>query len=144
MADQVEVYFNVRRRLFSVRQNGKVVGHTQRIMLENAHFVVREAGRQRVLATGCKNVHAWVRGTPLAWTNLDTGQGLRPLGMFSHMETNLRQVIYNPRKYDSFVLVDDRTRKVEWADRVLLDIDPGTIEKQPPMTWAWRKNGWEE
>ena len=142
--EEVEVYFNVRRRVFSVRQNGKVIGHTGRILLDNVRFIVREAGRQRVLQTGCKNVHAWVRGTPLTWVNLDTGKGLRPLGIWRDSDTCLQLVTYNPRKHNSFVLVDDPTVRVESADRVLLDIDPSTIDKQPPMTWAWRKDGWRQ
>lgn len=140
--DEVEVYFNVRQRVFSVRQNGKVIGHTHRILLENARFIVREAGRQRVITTGYKNVHAWVRGTPFPYANLDTGEGLRPLGMFTHADMCLREVTYNPRKYSSFVLADNPTETVEFAHRVLLDIDPSTIDKYPPLTWAWREDGW--
>jgi hypothetical protein len=144
MPGEVEVYFNVRRRVFSVRENGKVIGHTMRILLEGAHFVVQEGGRQRVLRTGHKHVHAWVRGIPVSWHNLDTSKGLQPLGMWWNKDTCLRQVTYNPRKYDSFVMVDDTTRRVDIANRVLLDIDPSTIEPLPPMTWAWREDGWED
>lgn len=62
---RVEVYRNLNRRdgvWYSVRQNGKVVGHTQLLRLRDCYFVVNEAGRQRVLRTGRKNVHAFVLG----------------------------------------------------------------------------------
>lgn len=62
---RVEVYRNLNRRdgvWYSVRQGGRVVGHTRDIKLRKCHFMVNEAGRQRVLRTGTKNVHAWVCG----------------------------------------------------------------------------------
>lgn len=58
----VEVYRNLHRGGYSVRQNGRVIGHTNELILMDAEFVVQEGGRQRVLRTGVKNVHAWVRG----------------------------------------------------------------------------------
>jgi hypothetical protein len=64
--EQVEVYRNLNRPngpWFSVRQFGKVIGHVREAILLDATFVVHEAGRQRVLRTGHKNVHAWIRGT---------------------------------------------------------------------------------
>lgn len=64
----VQVYRNLQRRdgvWYSVRQGGLVVAHTRGIMLSGAkdcRFVVQQAGRRRALATGRRNVHAWVRG----------------------------------------------------------------------------------
>lgn len=65
----VEVYRNLRGfRLpgpgpwYSIRQGGRVVGHAKAMMLQDAEFVVQEVGRQRVLRTGRKNVHAFIRG----------------------------------------------------------------------------------
>lgn len=61
---RVEVYRNVNKPgvCYSVRQDGKVVGHARMIGLRKCHFHVNEAGRQRVLKTGKKNVHAYVTG----------------------------------------------------------------------------------
>lgn len=42
---------------------GRVIGYASSITIEEAPFVVREAGRQRVLETGHKNVHAGIIGT---------------------------------------------------------------------------------
>lgn len=58
----VEVYRNLHTDGYSVRQDGYVVGHTDRIILRDVEFVVQRAGRERVLRTGVRNVHAWVRG----------------------------------------------------------------------------------
>ena len=60
------VYFNLHKKVFSIKLRGKVREHTDwAIVLPNAEkveFVVSEAGRQRVLRTGKKNVHAQVQG----------------------------------------------------------------------------------
>lgn len=60
----VEVYRNLHREgvWYSVRQGGRVVAHTRGILLSPARFVVRQAGRERAIREGRRNVHAWVRG----------------------------------------------------------------------------------
>lgn len=64
--DLVEVYRNVSRSdgpWFSVRASGVVVAHVRGITLYGpARFAVGWRGRQRVLESGVKNVHAFVRG----------------------------------------------------------------------------------
>lgn len=96
---RIEVYRNINRPgplpWYSIRQDGLVVGHTQDITLKNVYFVVREAGRQRVLKTGRKNVHAWVvgywdRGRKLRWEH-----GTERAGM------------YNPRYDGSFLYLEN-------------------------------------
>lgn len=105
----VEVYRNLNRRdgvWFSVRcaVSGRVLGHCRAITLERVRLVVGEAGRQRVLATGRKNVHAWVRGE-LA---LDDALSLGPWA-------DLR---YDPRRFSTFV--DGSGRPVRRADAATL------------------------
>lgn len=57
------VYWNLTRRCWSVKQaNGKVYAHAGCLIVANARFVVREGGRQKVILTKQKNVHAFVRG----------------------------------------------------------------------------------
>lgn len=64
----VSVYRNLHRNgangepVYSVQQNGLVVGHVESISLEYATFVVQPAGQRRVRQTGRKVVHAFVRG----------------------------------------------------------------------------------
>ena len=58
----VEVYKNLHRGCWSVRQNGIVRFHTYAIALEQCQFKVSESGRQRVLREKRKNVHAFIKG----------------------------------------------------------------------------------
>lgn len=60
--DYVRVYWNVHRKLYSVQYKGKVVAHTTDISLEDVTFIVRKAGREKVLRENRKNVHAFVCG----------------------------------------------------------------------------------
>ena len=59
-----DVYWNLHRHKFSVlfRKTGRIEEHTDNTHLQIVSFVVREAGRQRVLEEKRKNVHAFVRG----------------------------------------------------------------------------------
>lgn len=61
---KVEVYFNLHKKLFSVRSvaTGRVMFHTYEVCIDNPKFVVRKAGRDKVLRERKKNVHAFVRG----------------------------------------------------------------------------------
>mgnify|MGYP001594450191 CR=1 FL=1 len=60
---KVRVYRNLHNGLFSVQHKGIVVAHVPAVHLNDAHFVVNEAGRQKVLREKKKNVHAFVVGT---------------------------------------------------------------------------------
>ena len=88
---RVEVYFNLHKKTFSVRscRTGRVIHHTDKVHIANPEFVVRKAGRERVLREGKKNVHAFVRGD-VTFFNLM----YRP---------TLDTLTYNPYKYASFV-----------------------------------------
>ena len=64
---KVDVYWNLHRRLFSIRSRergsyGRVISHAPFLGLYNPRPVVSEAGRQRVIREGRKNVHAVIRG----------------------------------------------------------------------------------
>ena len=103
----VEVYYNLHKKCLSVRdrKTGLVVKHTHAIRLtsKSGHygridFNVSEKLRQRVLETRRKNVHATVRGY------------VHDLGKVKSLEERkarkpktLRQVTYNPYKYETFV-----------------------------------------
>ena len=87
---QVRVYYNLHRHTFSVqhRIDGRwlVRGYADEVMLRDATFKVSEAGRQRVISEGRKNVHAFVVGTLV--------DSLPPTPV---------AVTYNPYKYEAFV-----------------------------------------
>ena len=98
---RVFVYFNLHKKCFSIKalegdRKGRVVAHSNTVLLESCKFKVSEAGRQRVLREKKKNVHAGVTGI---WID----GGIRDEKCFEFLDTVGRQVTYNPYKYDSFV-----------------------------------------
>lgn len=118
MTRRVEVYWNARVRAFSVRENafgrGKmVVGHAFKLLIRDATFNVSEAGRRRVLDTGHKNVHAYVRGELHAVEWVDTFVCGRSYWDNWTADDNAYarvarkrlgvDVIYNPRTHETFV-----------------------------------------
>jgi hypothetical protein len=93
---KVFVYYNInlsnklKSPYFSIKdiKTGKVIGHDTKIMLKDAMFKVLQSGRQRVINTGRKNVHAGA------------------VGFLTH-ETPIElptSITYNPYKYSSFVV----------------------------------------
>lgn len=113
---RVEVYWNLHKRLFSVRalegeNKGRVIEHSYGVRLSDAKFVSQPAGRERVRREGVKNVHAFVRGRMMDY---DSDENLRHGG-------TAKGVTYNPYKYDTFV--DVATKKpVHHANMVLMDV----------------------
>ena len=88
---------NLHKKLWSVqdRKTGLVIAHTDHIALTDAKFVVRKAGREKVLREGRKNVHAFAVGYI----------GLKN-GIATCMTEGSRPVTYNPYKNDTFVFAD--------------------------------------
>ena len=117
---KVEVYFNLHKRVFSVRscKTGRVIHHAKDVHIVNPKFVVREGGRQRVLRERKKNVHAFVRGDTY-W--------FEPT-LFHRYEDcpTLDTIGYNPYKYDSFVNVTDEA-PVYKAFRAWLNVDDNNV-----------------
>jgi len=106
---RVEVYFNLHKRMFSVRalegeNKGRVVDHLPECAVRDAKFVVSEAGRQRVLREKCKNVHAYVRGELVEDSQSD--DYIKTVAKLANDAGTLRTVKYNPYMYNSFVEVD--------------------------------------
>jgi len=58
-----DVYRNRTRKAWSLRERGRVVGHVPAIVLRDVVLRASEAGRQRCLRTGARDVHAWATGT---------------------------------------------------------------------------------
>lgn len=60
----VEVYrcLNRKGKVFSIRQDGLVVGHSDNITLQDCEYVVNQAGKTRCITEQSRNVHAFVRG----------------------------------------------------------------------------------
>ena len=98
MVKRVQVYYNIRRGDYSVRQSGRVIDHVDSIVLRDVRFNVATAGRDKVRATGVKNVHATVSGYTAFLTDCTKLQSILK-------DSNCDYVAYNPFKYDSFVKI---------------------------------------
>ncbi len=102
---RADVYFNLHRLVWSVkdRQSGLVAAHgTCVIFLLPVTFVANPAGRARVVETGHKNVHAYVRGAdPYVFDEHS------PAGWYGTAEdAGMVRVSYNPKKAPTFFRVD--------------------------------------
>jgi hypothetical protein len=117
---KIEAYKNLHRDCWSIRQGGLVKFHCYAISMKNCKFVVRPAGRAKVLREKKKNVHAFVRGYLLT-TNV-----VRPE---DETETCIwDNISYNPYKSANFV--DDEGKSVEVAPFVDLTKE-GVIALDP-------------
>jgi hypothetical protein len=93
MVMRVFVYFNLHRKVFSVREYAgtrRVLFHTESILLNDCEFRVSQAGRDRVLREQRKNVHAGVVGEYISqsWS--------------SDRIPNSTRVSYNPYRFNYF------------------------------------------
>jgi hypothetical protein len=85
--ETVKVYRNLHKKCFSVQDSfGRVVAHVNDLHLVDCTFIVRQGGRRKVLETGRKNVHAFIKGKVTLSPELSY-----PL-----------KVRYNPYQSDSF------------------------------------------
>lgn len=105
---RVEVYFNLHRRLFSVRalsgpHKGRVVAHLPSLTMRDVQFVSQPAGRAKVRQTGVKTVHAFARGTLIS--------------RHASARREMCGVTYDPRFHDSFVWRKSETPcySAQWA-----------------------------
>jgi hypothetical protein len=103
-----EVYFNIRRKVFSVVVGGRVVRHSSRVYMKDCRFKVGEKGRQRVIKEQKKNVHAKVHGDLVDGFSCDGG----------------REATYNPYRDLTFVHRDDGSPVLR-GERVLLEVVEG-------------------
>ena len=86
------VYWNLHKKTWSVRQSGKIVGHSDLIFLKDCRFLVGKAGQARVRREGKKNVHAGVSGY------------LAMYAEFYNVSVDRDcWVTYNPYKHDTFI-----------------------------------------
>lgn len=60
--NQVQVYKNLHKNRWSVRQHGRVIAHCHEVVLAGVKFHVSQKGRNRVVANQCREVHAWATG----------------------------------------------------------------------------------
>lgn len=82
--------------VISLKVPGEKIRYVSAIELENVELKVSEAGRQRCIREGVRNVHAWVVGEIV---RQDCGPGVAYL-----IDTRrFRKVVYDPWKGGAFV-----------------------------------------
>ena len=123
---RVAVYFNIRRRVFSVKaldgpSRGRVIGHHTYVPLLDVCFRVSQAGRARVLETGQKNVHAFVVGT-MSDPQSDEWRLRRFRYEMQVVGPKRYAVYYNPKRDAEFMTKDGPIRA---ANVVELSVDQG-------------------
>jgi len=108
---KVAAYWNLHKNIFSIQSRekenyGKVISHVNSVVIALPKFVVRQAGREKVLETKQKNVHAFIVG------HLLPGEFIAP----SNQPT---LVYYNPHKFNTFVKADTK-EQIKQADVAIL------------------------
>ena len=105
---EVFIYRNLTKKCWSIRacagpQRGKVIHHVTSWTLRDAKFKVSQAGRNRVLAERCKNVHAGVSGELLSWKDLAGASEDGSIWYPFVDGLQVEEITYDPYKWDSFV-----------------------------------------
>ena len=112
----IEVYRNLHKKCWSVRQGGKVKVHTSYICLQAAEFVVQPAGRQKVLDEQKKNVHAFVKGYLISARTINR--------LNKDIEWTMDAVTYNPYKHPHFTCGEFEAVRAELVDMDINADDP--------------------
>lgn len=112
----VQVYRNLHRACWSIRQDGLVKAYADVIHLTDTDFVVRDKGRERVLKSRTKEVHAWLKGYIHPKPN-----SIRAFG-----DERWNRVTYNPYENQQFTLVKG-SKPITKADRAWMIL---------PHVWA--------
>lgn len=97
------IYRNLHKNCFSVTLDGLVVRHSRTILAQGVTFKVSEKGRQRVLETKRKNVHAKV--------------GCTRIILFPDLNSFdiLGEVYYNPYTTSKFMYNNTEIDKSDWV-----------------------------
>lgn len=96
---QARVYYNLHKHCWSVQVGGIVVAHTDSVLMRGVTGKVSQAGRERVLREGKKNVHAFICGQIE-----DMGSG--NVGDRLERGPQWQPITYNPKRYRTFVYRD--------------------------------------
>lgn len=110
------VYCHIRKGRLSIKamegsNKGRVIAHAEQLSMRDVDLKVSEAGRQRVLSEGRKNVHAGAVGhIDAAWglqprfddLDMETLRGIGLGGVFRPLTRGTR-IKYNPLEAATFV-----------------------------------------
>ena len=97
---KTDVYWNVHRKCWSLRQDGIVKAYADELDLCHCEFRVSKAGNKRVRKSGKKNVHATVRGYYLP-NNL-VGETIMDYGRSGNGHAEFGYVQYLPAYHETF------------------------------------------
>ena len=116
LAKPVEVYKNLHKGVWSIRQAGKVVAHSDYVFLADAKFVVRPGGRARVLREKRKNVHAFVKGfvVPPSVAGVET-------------DGTWKDISYNPYQHSTFVTGETPVSQARYVDMFIDEAFPNPV-----------------
>jgi hypothetical protein len=95
MKNQFEyrVYRNLNNQKWSIKHKNNPIKHSEEVLLQNVSFYSRPAGREKVIETGVKNVHAYMCSNQKPDYHADLTQWhVYPLELSS-----LVQISYNPK-----------------------------------------------
>lgn len=107
----VEVYRNLHTGGFSIRcaKTKLVLAHSENVILKNVKFVVSQAGREKVIQTKHKFVHAFLRGEYVGFNWI-----IKPL------EKKV-PIYYNPYKTETFIKATSTEPIYETDGKVLAE-----------------------
>lgn len=92
----LKVYYNLHKHCWSIMgKSGRIIGHANDVVLDSCKFIVRPAGRRKVLEQKRKNVHAFVGGQMLV--------------NYSSPPCHAIEVRYNPYVAGHFFKASDNT-----------------------------------
>ncbi len=113
---KVFVYRNLHKGCWSVKQNGLVKAHGLELNLYSCAVKISKKGQDRVRRDKRKNVHAGIRGYLEPYhlgmsheVKLSDEVELCQRTWQGFPNSQMREITYNPYKYDSFVHKDDQT-----------------------------------
>lgn len=105
------VYRNLNKNCYSIKQNNKVIAYANRLCLSNAEFIVRKSGRNLVLKTKQKNVHAFVKG-------FYSTSGMGTDAKRADLPVKIR---YNPYECPYFYNTNHKNKELKGARFVILN-----------------------
>jgi len=92
---KVMVYYNLNKHTFSVTHESKVIMYADYVKLRDVEFRVRKGGKEKVRREKRKNVHAFVIGELIEYSEHHSKDIPTP--------SSNEIITYDPYKYDSFV-----------------------------------------
>ena len=119
----VRVFRNWKRGCYSIMQGGLIKASARAVRLHDVEFLVRESGRERMLRTQRKNVHAYAIGQLVEYVPVSEAGDLESCGDL--------QLMYDAFRFDSFV--DSASHlPVKQADTVVFGTQGATYAKSAP------------